>query len=66
MVVLERDENAGGLLPVRSLFEDSSPCLLAAQILGASDPALRERVRAYKAELEATVLEKARAIKRTG
>jgi 5-(carboxyamino)imidazole ribonucleotide mutase len=33
--------------------------ILAAQILGTGDDALRERVRAYKASLEAMVLEKA-------
>jgi 5-(carboxyamino)imidazole ribonucleotide mutase len=33
--------------------------ILAAQILGTADPALRERVAAYKRDLEATVLEKA-------
>ncbi len=34
--------------------------ILAAQILGAGDPALLDRVAAYKKELETTVLEKAR------
>ena len=33
--------------------------ILAAQILGVGDPAIRERVRTYKAELEQMVLDKA-------
>jgi 5-(carboxyamino)imidazole ribonucleotide mutase len=33
--------------------------ILAAQILGASDPALRDRIVAFKRDLESMVLEKA-------
>ena len=40
--------------------------ILAAQILGTHDDALRGRVAAYKAELEATVLDKANAVERKG
>ena len=38
--------------------------ILAAQILGTGDPALLERVAAYKKKLEAAVLEKAEAMER--
>ncbi len=40
--------------------------LLAAQILGTGDDALRDRVKAYKAELESMVLEKAGRLEREG
>jgi 5-(carboxyamino)imidazole ribonucleotide mutase len=40
--------------------------ILAAQILGTADPALRERVAAYKRDLETTVLEKAARLQAAG
>lgn len=40
--------------------------LLAAQIIGAGDPAVRERVVRYKAKMEEAVLEKARRLAEVG
>lgn len=55
-------------IPVATVAIDNATNagILAAQILAASDPKLRERITRYREQLAETVLEKARRVQRSG